>query len=83
MYAYIYAERGYIMKYMKLFKNHYCDRFKNFRISSLVEYEENLSKLIDSELFNDCILADEIIMLHELIRDECVFRLSKIAEDSM
>lgn len=70
------------MEYMEQFKVHYCEWFKNFSNSSLVKYEENLSKLIDSELFSDCILSDEIVLLHELIRDECVNRLAMIAEDS-
>ncbi|MCC8136086.1 MAG: hypothetical protein LIO40_05365 [Ruminococcus sp.] len=38
--------------------------------------ESNLSKLINSDLAEDCILLDEISALYELCRDECVLRLA-------
>ena len=67
------------MKYEEHFEQHYEEWLKGFSARSLVDYEQNLSKLIDSDLFRDCILSDEIILLYELIRNECVARVDKFA----
>lgn len=67
------------MKYMEQFEEHYEEWLKGMKAKSLVDYEQNLSKLIDSDLFSNCILSDEIILLYELIRNECVVRVEKIA----
>ena len=67
------------MEYMKQFEQHYEEWLKGMKARSLVDYEQNLSKIIDSEFFSDCILSDEIILLYELIRNECVVRVEKIA----
>ena len=49
--------------------------FSHWRISSLVEQEFILLQLINSDLFEDFILIDEVIVLHGLVRDECMRRL--------
>lgn len=72
-----------IMKFNEHFKQHYEEWLKGCSAKSLVMYEQNLSRLIDSDLFSDCILSDEIIMLYELIRNECVARVHKIAETDL
>ena len=64
---------------MEKFEEHYEEWLKGMKAKSLVDYEQNLSKLIDSDLFSNCILSDEIILLYELIRNECVVRVDKIA----
>lgn len=68
------------MKYMEHFEQHYEEWLKGMKAKSLVDYEQNLSKLIDSDLFQDCILSDEIIRLYELIRNECVARVYIVAK---
>lgn len=62
------------MKYYELFRVHYREWIAGMKSSSIVEYERNLSALIDSDLFDDCILNDEISALYDIIRDECVKR---------
>ena len=65
-----------IFEFGRVFKEYHKDYFSHWRISSLIEQEHVLSQLIDSELFPNFVLADEVIMLYDLIRDECVKRLS-------
>lgn len=66
--------------YEYCFKKHYSGWLSRFSNRQLVEVEDNLSKLIDSDLFSDCILADEIIELYDCVRDECVKRLSDMTK---
>ena len=66
------------MKYMEHFEKHYRDWIKGFDNSSLVQYERNLSSFIDCELFEDFLMSDELLMLYEIIRDECVNRVSNM-----
>ena len=58
----------------------YSDKVKDIVTAKANSYiaaqEEILSKLIDSDLFSDFVLADEVIILYDLIRDECVKRLA-------
>ena len=62
------------MSYFETFKQHYREWFRRMELSALVAYEDNLSRLIDSDLIDDCILSDEIMTLYEIVRDECVCR---------
>lgn len=64
------------MVYSECFKQHYSKRFSDMSVSFLLKYENNLSELIDSDLFSDLLLADEVMVLYELIRNECVKRLA-------
>lgn len=68
------------MKFEQQFEQDYRQWFKGMHVKQLVEYEQNLSAFIDSDLFDGFVLADEVLMLYELIRDECVYRVSKFAE---
>ena len=68
------------MDYLREFKKHYESWFSTMSAANLVSYEQNLSKFIDSDLYEGNILADEVNILYELIRDECVYRLSKSIE---
>ena len=65
-----------VFEFSKVFKEYHSYYFSNWKVASLVEQEEILSKLIDSDLFSDFVLADEVIILYDLIRDECVKRLA-------
>lgn len=67
--------------YFEHFQEHYKERLSRMSDSSLVLYEDNLSQIISGELFRDCFLADEISVLYELIRDECVRRVAKGIKD--
>ena len=64
------------MEYREHFKHYYSEWLKGFSISRLVEVEENIGRLIDCDLFSEFLLSDETILLYELVRDECVCRLS-------
>ena len=65
---------------MEQFEKHWEEQLRHYKAKSLVEYEQNLSKFIDSDLFSDCILSDEVVLLYELIRNECVRRVAMIIE---
>lgn len=62
------------------FKEYYRNWFSTCKASSLVRYEENLSQIIDSDLFDGFVLSDEVIVLYDLVRDECVYRVAKMVE---
>lgn len=69
-------ERVSVFKFDRVFREYYEDYFRDCKVSSLVKQEDILSRLIDSDLFDDFVLADEVILLYDLIRDECVRRLA-------
>ena len=62
--------------YREIAKKHYADFFKKSSSSSLVKYEDQLSKMIDSDFMCETFLFDMVIVLYELVRDECVRRVS-------
>lgn len=68
------------MKFQEQFKIDYEQWFREMRAKQLVKYIHNLEQYIDSDLFEDSLLADEVILLYDLARDECVYRVSKMAE---
>lgn len=69
-------ERVSIFKFNRMFREYYEHYFSDWKVSSLVKQEDILSHLIDSDLFCDFVLADEVILLYDLVRDECVRRLA-------
>ncbi|MCC8139472.1 MAG: hypothetical protein LIO67_04075 [Lachnospiraceae bacterium] len=64
------------MDYMDTFKSHYRGVLSQSSTSALVRVDDNLSRLIDSDLTEGCMLLDEIQALHGLCRDECMHRLA-------
>ncbi len=64
------------MKGEKDFKQYYENWLHGFSNDELVRHEQNLSDVIDSDLFPGFLLSDEVLVLYELVRDECVRRLS-------
>ena len=68
------------MKFQEQFKEDYKQWFKEVSAKQLIKYEQNLSQYIDTDLFDNSLLADEVLILYDLIRDECVYRVSKFAE---
>lgn len=75
-----YRKGGDCMQYMDTFKKYYSEWFSRFDVKTLVEYEQSLSKFIDSDDFHDFPLSDEVLMMFELVRDECVMRCSVMAD---
>ncbi len=71
------------MAYNKQFKEHYQEWFRGFSAKRLVECEENLSSFIDSDLFSNFILSDEVILLYDMVRDECVRRVSIMSQETI
>ena len=68
------------MNYNEHFEKHYRSWLEDMSASRLIEYEQNLSRFIDSDLFSDSPLSDETIVLYELIRDECVKRVAIMSQ---
>lgn len=62
------------------FSEYWKERISRFSLSNLVFYANSISKFIDNGFVENFILADEIIVLHELIRDECVHRCNLMSE---
>lgn len=67
-----------IRQYDDNFKRKYVDWLKGFDNNNLVTTEQDLSDFIDSEFFDGFLLADEVLVLYELVRDECVRRVAKM-----
>lgn len=61
-------------------KELYSKYFRSVSAGTLVQCETELSRLIDDDSFCECILLDDVIVLYELVRDECVCRVAKIAD---
>ena len=68
------------MEYMEIFKAHYKEHFSRSTSSKLVENEERLSLLLNDDTFSYSPLIDEALAMYELIRDECVRRVSRMAK---
>lgn len=62
--------------YNERFNDYYTDFLSRCSAKQLVKFEQGVSKFIDSDLFEDSILSDEMVALFELIRDECVHRVA-------
>lgn len=65
--------------YDECFSEYWRERYRHYDVCSLVRDEAVLSAIIDSDLSNDCPLIDEILLLYEIVRDECVNRVSYIS----
>ena len=64
------------IKFRNSFEQYYREYFSHWRASSLVKQEQILSQMIDSDFVHESILIDEIILLYDIVRDECVKRLA-------
>lgn len=68
------------MKFQEQFKIDYEQWFREMHAKQLVKYIHNLEQYIDSDLFEDSLLADEVLILYDLARNECIYRVSKMAD---
>lgn len=68
------------MSYDECFSEHWKARYAHCRIDNLVRDEDVLSAIIDSDFASDCPLIDEILLVHDIVRDECVKRCSISAD---
>lgn len=59
----------------KAFREYYEGFVSRIPVRRLLAYEDNLAKIIDSDLILGCVLSDEIIILHQIVESECVNRL--------
>ena len=64
-------------KYREFFENYHKDWFSYWDSENLIEQAKVLAKMIDSDLVADSLLIDEVMILFNLIRDECVKRIAK------
>ena len=56
------------------------ERLKNFSNSIIAEQACIFGELLQTDEINQCILADEFIMVYDILRDECVRRICMLAE---
>ena len=68
------------MDYMEHFKEHYKEHFGRISSTQLVIEEERISRLLDDDEFSYSLLIDVALAMYELIRDECVRRVSKFSK---
>lgn len=64
-------------KYREFFENFHEDWFSHWKSENLIEQAKVLAKMIDSDLVAESMLIDEVMILFDLIRDECVKRVAK------
>lgn len=65
--------------FLELYKIHYREFFSRMSDGCLIRQEELVSRLIDADFSSELIQLDEILALYEIIRDECVRRVSFMA----
>ena len=65
------------MDYMELFKTRYGEWLADFDNKCLIETIDNLEQFIDSDIFDNFLLDDEVLALYDMARDECVERIRK------
>lgn len=65
--------------YVEAMKNFYKDYFSRCSALELVRNEDQLSRLIDDDAFSYTLMIDDVLMLYELVRDECVRRVALLA----
>lgn len=68
------------VEFRRVFEEYHKEIFSHWKVKSLIEQEQILSDLIDSDLFENFVLIDEVIVLYDLVRDECVRRLTMSVE---
>lgn len=72
-----------MLDFSKQFEEYYRNWFSKCKASQLVKYEQNLSQFIDSDFYDEFVLCDEVNILYDLVRDECVYRVANMSEFSI
>ncbi|WP_143469180.1 hypothetical protein [Lachnoclostridium sp. An14] len=67
------------MGYLESFEEHYRRFFSALSLCELVQFYHGLSKILDDDICSS-VLTDEVLLLYDLIRDECVRRVSRMAD---
>lgn len=62
-----------------LFRTYWKNEFSSCSTKMLIEYESVLSEFIDNDYFGSSVLIDEVLIMYELVRNECVHRVSMMA----
>lgn len=70
-------------EYDDFFRAYWHERFVGSSLKGLVEWERQLSVMIDSDTFDSNPLSDEILVMFDLVRSECVRRCASIAENGL
>lgn len=65
---------------MDSFREHYKRFLSTSKLITLVEQENFLSRMIDDDIVIESLLIDEVIILYDLVRDECVRRVAMMAD---
>ena len=68
------------MSYLDSFCEHYKKFLSTSKLSTLAEQEKLLSRMIDDDIVFNSLLIDEVIILYDLVRDECVRRVVMMAD---
>ena len=61
--------------FLNLYKIHYTDMATRLSDARLVRQEQYVSQLIDLDFASELFQIDEILVLHDVLRDECVRRV--------
>ena len=65
-------------EYRRNFVDYHKKIFSNWKTTTLIEQEKLLGQIIDSDMAEDFVLIDEVIQLHDMVRDECMKRLAHV-----
>lgn len=72
-------EKGDFMKYYDTFSTEWQAHFSHCKLSRLVEYEDIISRFIDSDFYPEFPLSDEVMELYRLVQNECVRRCATMS----
>ena len=61
--------------FLNLYKIHYTDMATRLSDARLVRQDQYVSQLIDLDFASELFQIDEILVLHDVLRDECVRRV--------
>lgn len=63
--------------FLEIFAKFYSDMAAHISCAELVEQERYVSKLIELDFASELFQIDEILILRDILRDECVRRLAR------
>lgn len=63
------------MRYYEIFKQRYSNMLKGYCDAELVKAVSEIEMIIDSDITNAFPMIDELMIIYDIVRDECVSRL--------